>query len=75
MVLELKLSKIGDAVGIVLPKVALAHLKLEEGDTITLTEARDGMCLTPGNLEFSKAMTVFDSLNQRYSDTLRELAK
>jgi antitoxin component of MazEF toxin-antitoxin module len=39
MVLELKLRKIGNSVGLVLPMEALAHLKVEEGDTGTLTES------------------------------------
>ena len=34
MVLELKLRKIGNSVGIVLPKEALAHLKAEESGRI-----------------------------------------
>ena len=48
MVLELKLRKVGNSVGVVLPKEALAHLKAEEGDTVTLTEAQDGIRLTVG---------------------------
>ena len=75
MVFELKLRKIGDAVGLVLPKEALAHLKVEEGDTVTLTESQDGMRLTAGNPEFAKIMEVFESLNRRYRNTLCELAK
>ncbi|MBV6501520.1 MAG: hypothetical protein CJBNEKGG_04033 [Prosthecobacter sp.] len=75
MVLELKLRKIGNSVGLVLPKEALAHLKVEEGDTVTLTESQDGMRLTASNPEFAKTMEVFESLNRRYRNTLRELAK
>lgn len=75
MVLELKLRKIGNSVGVILPKEALAHLKVGEGDTVTLTEARDGVHLTSSNPEFAKTMAVFESLNRRYRNTLRELAK
>lgn len=75
MVLELKLRKVGNSVGLVLPKEALAHLKVEEGDTVTLTESQDGMRLTAGNPEFAKTMAVFESLNRRYHNTLRELAQ
>jgi putative addiction module antidote len=75
MTLELKLRKIGNSLGIVLPKEALAHLKVEEGDTVTLTEAQDGVRLTTSNPEFAKSMAVFESLNRRYRNTLRELAK
>ena len=73
MTLELKLRKVGNSVGLVLPKEALAHLKVEEGDTVTLTEAQDGVRLTASNPEFAKTMAVFESLNRRYRNTLREL--
>ena len=75
MVLELRLRKIGNSVGVVLPKEALAHLKVGEGDTVMLTEAQDSVRLTAGNPEFAKSMAVFDSLSRRYQNALRELAK
>ncbi len=75
MILELKLRKVGNSVGLVLPKEALAHLNIEEGDTVTLTESQDGLRLTASNPEFGKTMAVFESLNRRYGITLRELAK
>ena len=75
MTLELKLRKVGNSVGIVLPKEALAHLKVNEGDTLTLTEAQDGVRLSASNPEFAKTMAVVESLNRRYRNTLRELAK
>ncbi|MDB6120976.1 MAG: AbrB/MazE/SpoVT family DNA-binding protein [Verrucomicrobiaceae bacterium] len=38
MILELRLSKIGDSLGIALPEEALAHLKLQEGDRLLATQ-------------------------------------
>jgi len=75
MVLKLKLRKVGNSVGVVLPKEVLAHLNVAEGDTVTLTEAQDGVRLSAGNPEFAKTMEVFESLNRRYRNALRELAK
>lgn len=75
MTLELKLRKVGNSVGLVLPKEALAHLKVGEGDTVTLTEAQAGVRLTASNPEFAKSMAVFENLNRRYRNALRELAK
>ena len=75
MVLELKLRKVGNSVGVVFPKEALAHLKVVEGDTLTLTESQDGVRLTAGNPDFSKTMAVFESLNRRYRKALRKLAE
>jgi putative addiction module antidote len=75
MILELKVRKIGNSLGLVLPKEALTHLKVQEGDTLTLTETQDGVRLTASDPEFAKTMAVFESLNKRYRNALRELAK
>ena len=75
MTIQLKVRKVGNSLGVVLPKEVLAHLKVAEGDTMTLTEAQDGVRLTASNPEFAKSMAVFESLNRRYRDALRELAK
>jgi len=75
MVLELKLRKIGNSVGVVLPKELLVHLKAGEGDTLSVTETQDGIRLSTKNPEFDKTMAVFDALSRRYRNTLRELAK
>jgi putative addiction module antidote len=72
---EIKVRKVGNSLGIVLPKEVLAHLKVAEGDTLTLSEAQDGVRLTASNPEFAKSMAVFESLNRRYRNALRELAK
>ena len=75
MNVELKVRKIGNSLGIVLPKEVLSHLNVEEGDTMTLTESQDGVRLTASNPEFATSMAVFESLNRRYRSALRELAK
>lgn len=76
MVLELKLRKIGNSVGLVLPKEALAHLKAGEGDEILLTESPDGgLRLNATNVKVSHQMKAVQSIMDRYRNTLRELAK
>jgi putative addiction module antidote len=75
MILELKLRKIGNSVGVILPKEALSHLKVDEGDTVALTETPDGYRLSQSQSDFAKTMAVMESLSKRYRNTLRELAK
>jgi putative addiction module antidote len=78
MVLELKLRKIGNSVGVVLPKEALARLNVSEGDTLTLTDAPEGGLRTPaaaGREQFARQMKAAESVIRRYRNTLRELAK
>jgi len=40
--LDLKIRKIGNSLGVVLPKEALAVLNVNDGDKIHLTQAPDG---------------------------------
>ena len=79
MVLELKLRKVGNSVGVVLPKEALSRLNVREGDILTLTDAPEGgLRLTPateGNEQFARQMKAAEGVIRRYRNTLRELAK
>lgn len=76
MVLELKLRKIGNSVGLVLPKEALTHLKAVEGETVLLSEGPDGsLRLNTAKPEVSRQMKAAQSIMERYRNTLRELAK
>lgn len=76
MVLELKLRKVGNLVGVVLPKEALAHLNVGEGDTLCVTDSGDGsLRLTPANPVVLEQLEVAKDVLRRYRDTLRELAK
>ncbi|WP_221028776.1 AbrB/MazE/SpoVT family DNA-binding domain-containing protein [Actomonas aquatica] len=71
-----KVRKIGNSLGVILPKEALAELQVEEGQALYLTKAPDGgLRITAGDEEFGKSMEVFESLNRRYRNALRELAK
>ena len=43
----LKLTQIGNSVGVILPKEVLARLKVAKGDTVFVTDAANGVLLTP----------------------------
>lgn len=76
MVLELKLRKVGNSVGMVLPKEALARLNADDGDAIYLTDSTDGgFRITATNPEFARTMKVAEGLSRRYRHALKELAK
>ncbi len=76
MIREIKLRKIGNSVGVVLPKEALAHLNVGEGDKVCVTESADGsLRLAAANAEFSRQMEIAKDVMDRYRNTLRELAK
>lgn len=75
MTTTLKLTQIGNSVGLILPKEVLARLKLEKGDTVHLTDAPGGVTITPYDTEFEQQMTEARAIMKRRRDVLRELAK
>ena len=76
MVFDLKLRKVGNSVGLVLSKEALAMMNASEGDELYLTEAPDGgFRITPNRPDFAAKMEVADRLSRRYRNALSELAK
>ena len=76
MAIETKVRKIGNSLGIVLPKEALLALKVGEGDTIFLTEAPEcSLRMTPEKPGFEQVMKIASEGMNRYRNALRELAK
>lgn len=76
MLVETKTRKVGNSVGLILPKEVLNRMNLQEGDRVFLTEAADGgFRITPHDPEFEKQMAAAQSVMKRYRNTLRELAK
>jgi len=72
---RIKLRKIGNSIGVILPKEATLRLHVGEGDTLLLTETPDGIQLTPYDADFEAALTAFEQTRKKYRNTLRKLAK
>jgi putative addiction module antidote len=74
--LELKIRKIGNSLGVVLPKEAVNRLHADEGDRLFLIEAPNGAYeLTPYDPAFEKKMKKATEIMQRYRNTLHSLSK
>ena len=73
--ITLKLTAIGNSVGVILPREALAALKLEKGDIVYLTESPEGYRLTPYDSQFAQQMTLTRRIMKKRRNVLRELAK
>jgi putative addiction module antidote len=71
----LKLTQIGNSVGVILPKEVLAKLKVEKGETVYLTESPDGFRLTPNDPAFEAQMEAARAIMKKRRAVLRELAK
>lgn len=71
----LKLTQIGNSVGVVLPKEALARLKLQKGESVFLTECAEGFILTPYNPALEEEISAGREFMREYRDTFHQLAK
>jgi len=72
---NLKLTQIGNSVGVILPKEILARLKLEKGDTVFVTDTPGGVTITPYTAGFEHQMAVARRVMKQRRNVLRELAK
>jgi putative addiction module antidote len=71
----LKLTQIGNSVGVILPKEVLARLKLEKGDTVFVTDAANGVMLTPYDPALDEQLEIGREFMREYRDTFHQLAK
>jgi putative addiction module antidote len=75
MGLKVKVTTVGSSTGIVLPKEALAKLRVEKGDTLYITETPNGIQLSPYDPDFAQQLEVAQKVMRRYRNALRKLAK
>lgn len=74
--IALKLTQIGNSVGVVLPKEAMAKLGVSKGDVIYLTDAPGGdMRVSAYSDEVARQIGVGEEIMREYRDTFRALAK
>jgi len=71
----LKITKIGNSAGVILPKEVLARLRVGPGDQLYLTEAPDGVRLSAADPDFAAQMEKAERIMRRDRNVLRALAK
>jgi putative addiction module antidote len=73
---ELKVRKFGNSLGVILPKEVIQRLRTAEGKRILLVEAADGAFqFAPSDAELEEQMKIARDGMARYRNTLRALAK
>jgi putative addiction module antidote len=75
MTTTLKLTRIGNSVGIVLPKDVLRRLRVDKGDEVYIVETPDGYELTPYDPEFAAQMETAEKVMREDRDILKKLAE
>lgn len=71
----LKVTQIGNSLGVILPREVASRLRLAKGEEVGLVEAADGIELTPFDPELEERVAAARRVAKRYRNALRELAK
>jgi putative addiction module antidote len=72
----LRVRKIGNSTGVILPRHLLTRLQLKAGDALHVVEASErGIMLSPYNPKHAKAMEIARQVFADYTDTFKALAK
>jgi putative addiction module antidote len=72
---SLKITTIGNSVGLVLSKDILAKLRVKKGDKLYVTETPNGVELSPYDPAFAAQMDAAEEIMQQDRTVLRKLAE
>jgi len=72
---KLKVRRIGNSLGAILPTEVLRRLRVGEGDELFVVEDDEGVRLTPYDPDFDEALEAFEEGRKRYRNALRRLAQ
>jgi putative addiction module antidote len=75
MIAKLKVRKVGNSLGVILPNELLAKLEVGEDDSIFAVEEAEGIRLTPYDPDFERGMAIYERGRNKYRNTLRALAQ
>jgi putative addiction module antidote len=75
MISALKLTAIGNSVGVILPKDILSKLRVDKGDTLYVLETPEGIELTAYRPDFAAQIDAAEEVMRENRDVLRKLAK
>jgi putative addiction module antidote len=72
---EIRVRKVGNSLGVILPSEVAKALGVGEGDTLYLTESQDGLRLTPHDPDFERQMRLAEDGMREFRNALRDLSK
>lgn len=73
--MNVTLRKIGNSVGVIIPKDVLDRLGLKEGDELNLESRDGGLALKPTDDEFAKQIALGRKFMDKYKVALQKLAE
>ena len=72
--IKLKVTTVGNSMGVIFPKELVVKLRLRKGDMLYLLETPNGFELTPYDPEFVQQMEVAEEVMREDWNVLRKLA-
>lgn len=72
---SVKITRIGNSAGVILPKELLARLRVDIGDDIYFSETADGLRVTASDPDFEALMEMAEGIMRKDRDILKVLAK
>ena len=73
--MNIMLRKIGNSVGVIIPKETLDRFGLKEGDELDLQAKDGGIFLKPTDEEFARQIEIGRAFMDRYKVALKKLAE
>jgi putative addiction module antidote len=70
-----KIQKIGNSLGLILPRDVLSRHRINEGDYLSLSEGPSGLILSVYDEELQEELEISDAFMRKYRDTFKALAK
>ena len=70
-----KLTAIGNSVGVIFPKEILAKLRVDKGDLLYISEVPEGMIIRSYDDKFARHMAAAEQIMRENRDALRRLAE
>ena len=72
---KVKVTQVGNSLGIVIPKEILTDLKVEKGDSLHLVKHPEGYVVSAYDQEFATQMDAMRHIMRKNRDVLRRLAE
>lgn len=71
----LKITKVGNSAGVILPREVMAHLNAQIGESLSVITTTRGIEIVSADPDFEEQMAVAREVMTRRKRALRELAK
>lgn len=71
----MKLIRVGNSTGVIIPKEELERLRISVGDVLSCSQTPDGLTLSAKDPDFDEQMAQARAVMKQYRNALNELAK